>query len=77
MSRLPALLLSPKELQDIYSLMLAALKDVTETDPQRGLFNVWDYLEECGYPTHEIQDYIEVQGDFLVNRALLMEVVEL
>jgi len=57
--------------------MIAVLDDPNETDPEAGLFQVWDYLEEQGYATHFIQAYIDKNGEFLTNRALLAKMVDL
>lgn len=46
-------------------------------DPQHGLYVVWDYLEEEGISQHELSQYISENGEFLINRALLAEIVGL
>lgn len=57
--------------------MIAVLDDDAVTDPQQGLFNVWDYLEEEGYPTHHVCQFMEENGELLTNRALLAKMVDL
>lgn len=58
--------------------VMEILNSVTDEDkkkdPQWGLFLVWDYLEEEGISTHRVAEYIQQEGDFLINKALLMEI---
>jgi hypothetical protein len=62
---------------NIHLIMMAVLNDDNNTDPQQGLFNVWDYLEEQGFPTHYISQYMEENGEMLTNKALLAKMVDL
>jgi hypothetical protein len=62
---------------NIHLMMMAVLDDESNTDPQQGLFNVWDYLEEEGFPTHHVAEYIENSGELLTNKALLAKMVDL
>lgn len=58
-------------------MMVAILDSPNETDTEAGLYNVWDYLEAEGFPTHQVCQYIEDNGEFLTNRAMLAKMVDL
>lgn len=62
---------------NIHVTMMAVLDDPNETDPQAGLFKVWEYLESEGYPTHQVCEYMNKNGELLTNRALLAKMVDL
>ena len=61
----------------IHLMMLDVLNDPNETDPEAGLFQVWDYLDNEGFPTHEISQYISEEGQLLTNKALLGNMIGL
>lgn len=42
-----------------------------------GLYLMWDYLETEGYPAHLISEYINQNGELLVNKSLLGKVIGL
>lgn len=62
---------------EILKIMRSVTSEQKQQDPQYGLYLVWDYLESNNVPTHEIQSYLESQGDYLEVKALLAEICNL
>lgn len=58
----------------VMEILTSVTDEQKKQDAQWGLFAVWDYLEEQNIPTHKVAEYIQREGDLLVNKALLMEI---
>lgn len=69
--------LSKDEEKGMYDLLKSTPEDTRKSQPDAGLFELWDYLEHLGYPDYQIQEFVSQKGDWVQTRAMLMELTGL
>jgi hypothetical protein len=69
--------LTEYEQRIVNELLSEVIDDPFYDNPEQGLFQIWDFLEQCDYSTHDVCSFVETNGQQLIGRALLSKMVDI